>query len=423
MLRSTRRFILLAAPLLGLTAAILVLVALGATTRAEGGSAAMAASIPVVDLVPFATVDFTPTDIANSGVAGDDRLFVVERHGKIRIVTAAGTVKATPYLSITERVIGNPGYLGLLGLAFDPDYDNNGYFYVNYTHQATAGDLFSRISRFTVTADPDVADPDSELIILSVEQPPLPGGSENNGGDLAFGPDGFLYFGLGDGGGIGDPDAQAQDPLSLLGKMIRLDVSGVTSTTNYLIPSDNPFVGDPGTLDEIWALGLRNPWRFSFDSQTGDILLSDVGEATWEEINLQPAPSSGGENYGWRCYEGNEPFNLTGCGPINQFTFPIYVYDHNTPGCAVTGGFVYRGSLYPGLQGHYFFADHCFGWLRSLDMNQGGQEAIDQQFNEVLIVSFGEDINGELYAADMLNNRIYRLVGKAPIFLPAVFVP
>lgn len=422
-MKTTKRAAFSVLPLLGVITVIVVLVALSATRRAESSLSEANESSPRIDLVPFTTVDFTPTDIANSGLVGDDRLFVVERHGKIRIVMADGTLVATPFLSITERVIGNPGYLGMLGLVFDPDYGTNGNFYVNYTHETAGGEIYSRISRFTVTADPNVADPDSELVIFTVQQPDLPAGSENNGGDLSFGPDGYLYFGLGDGGGVGDPDDQAQNPMSYLGKMLRLDVSGVTSTTNYLIPPDNPFVGDPSTLDEIWALGLRNPWRFSFDSQTGDMLLADVGEAIWEEVNLQLAASSGGENYGWRCYEGNEPFNLSGCGPIGQYDFPIYVYNHATPGCAVTGGFVYRGAEFPRLQGHYFLADHCFGWIRSLDMNDGGQPAIEQQFSEVLIVTFGEDIHGELYAADLLNNTIFRLVEISPVYLPSVLGP
>ena len=371
--------------------------------------------VPDIALSPFATVDFSPTDITNSGVPGDDRLFVTLQDGRISLIESDGTVQATPFLSITDRVFGG-GQMGLLGLAFDPDYDSNGYFYVNYNYQDDAL-TFTRISRFSVSGDPDAADPNSEFIILTVGQP----GSDNNGGDLNFGPDGYLYIGLGDGEDDQDDDNRAQDPQEMLGKVLRIDISGTTSATNYLIPNDNPYVGDPGTLDEIWAIGLRNPWRFSFDSATGDLYLADVGHEAWEEINFQPVASPGGENYGWRCYEGNSEFNTAGCGPIGDYDFPVHTYNHNLPGCAVTGGFVYRGSDFPGMVGHYFFADYCFGRLWSLDVDDGHQLAVDESFSEVLFTTFGEDINGELYVGDSLNNRIYRVVETAESsYLPFV---
>jgi glucose/arabinose dehydrogenase len=303
-----------------------------------------------------------------------------------------------------------------LGLVFDPDYDSNGYFYVNYIYD-DGGDKYTRVSRFSVTADPDIADPDSEFVVFTIQQP----GPDNNGGDLNFGLDGYLYIGLGDGEDDMDDDNRAQDGQELLGKVLRIDVSGTTSTTNYLIPGDNPFVGDPNVLDEIWAIGVRNPWRISFDSATGDMYVADVGHENQEEVNFQPAASSGGENYGWRCYEGDAPFNTTGCGPAGDYDFPVFTYSHSLPGCAVTGGYVYRGSEFPNMAGHYFFADYCFGRLWSLDADNGHQLAVDESFAAVLFTTFGQDINGELYVADSLNNTIYRVVEAAEKnYLPVV---
>lgn len=393
----------------GLAAVVVALLQAGESRAAAGGD------VPNISLSPFATVDFSPTDIANSGVAGDERLFVTLQDGRIRIVESDGTVLAAPFLSITNQIAGG-GQQGLLGLVFDPDYQSNGYFYVNYTYD-DGGSVDTRVSRFSVTADPDVADPNSEIVILSIDQP----GTDNNGGDLNFGPDGYLYIAMGDGQDDGDVANRAQDGQELLGKVLRIDVSGTTSTTNYLIPGDNPFVGDPGVLDEIWAIGVRNPWRFSFDSATGDMYLADVGRENVEEVNFQLAASAGGENYGWRCYEGDAPFNTAGCGPMGSYDFPVYTYSHSLPGCAVTGGFVYRGSDFPSMDGHYFFADYCFGRIWSLDVDNGHQLAVDESFAEVLITSFGLDVNGELYMADSFNNIIYRVVEASEnSFLPFV---
>jgi glucose/arabinose dehydrogenase len=379
-------------------------------SRAAGGG-----DVPDIALSAFATVDFSPTDIANTGVAGDDRLFVTLQDGRISVVESDGTVVATPFLSITNQIAVG-GQMGLLGLVFDPDYDSNGYFYINYTYWDGAN-AHTRVSRFSVSGDPDVADAGSEFVIFTVQQP----GSDNNGGDLNFGPEGYLYIGLGDGFDDGDSANRAQDGQEYLGKILRIDVSGTTSTTNYLIPNDNPFVGNGGVLDEIWAIGVRNPWRFSFDSATGDLYIADVGRENEEEVNFQPAASAGGENYGWRCYEGDSPFNTAGCGPMGSFDFPVYTYSHSLPGCAVTGGFVYRGSEFPGMTGHYFFADYCFGRVWSLDVDNGHQLAVDESFSEVLFTSFGEDIDGELYVADSLNNTIYRVVEAAETsYLPFV---
>lgn len=361
-----------------------------------------------VSLVNVAGGFNQPTVITH---AEDGRLFIAEQPGHIRIITAAGDVLPDPFLDIQDRVETGFYEQGLLGLVFHPDYASNGYFFVYYTHSVDASNVESRISRFSVVpGEPDLADPNSEFIILAIPQPH----QNNNGGDLHFGPDGYLYAALGDGGAVGDPDDLAQDGSSLLGKIIRLDVDGVTVTTNYLIPPDNPFVGDPAVRDEIWALGLRNPWRFSFDRATGDLYISDVGLGLYEEINFQPAGSPGGENYGWRCYEGNQPHNLDGCGPSQDYTFPIHAYPHYQGsaflGCSVTGGFVYRGSWSPALIGHYIFGDYCSGnfWAISPD-GQSGWNLIALGQLLVNVSAFGEGSDGELYAAGHGNGNIYRL--------------
>jgi glucose/arabinose dehydrogenase len=369
-----------------------------------------------ISLIPFTTVPFSPVDIANSGLQDDARLFIVQQNGVIQVALPDGTIPASPFLDIRDRVNGG-SEMGLLGLVFDPDYRNNDFFFVNYTHIDGNDDIYTRISRFEVTADPELADPTSELIIYSVQQP----FSNHNAGDLNFGPDGYLYFGLGDGGSGGDPGNRAQNPQNPLGKMIRIDVTGTTSTTNYLIPQDNPYVDDPGILDEIWSLGLRNPWRFSFDRLTGDMYIADVGQNTWEEIDFQPSSTGGGENWGWRCYEGNATYNTSGCGPAGQYDFPIHVYNHSEPGCSVTGGYVYRGSQYPGLFGRYLFADYCFGQIWSLEFNGTWQLELLGSFNAELFTSFGENVSGEMYIASSSNNMIYRIVLPGDAFLPLLY--
>ena len=267
-----------------------------------------------IELVSFATGFSNPVAIEN---AGDTRLFVAEQDGLIRIVSSTGTVNATPFLNLTSLVNSSGNEQGLLGLAFHPDYSTNGYFFINYT----ASNGSTQISRFSVDGlNSDLGDPASEYQILNIPQPY----TNHNGGDLNFGPDGYLYIGTGDGGSGGDPGNRAQDPQELLGKMLRIDVD---SGSPYSIPITNPFVGDGSTLDEIWALGMRNPWRFTFDAQTGDMYIADVGQNIWEEIDMQPASSTGGENYGWRCYEASATFNLAGgCPSASELTFPVYEY-------------------------------------------------------------------------------------------------
>lgn len=352
-----------------------------------------------------------PVDIAN---AGDERLFVVEKAGFIRIIDGAGNRLPQPFLDIDARVNSIASERGLLGLAFHPDYQNNGYFYVNYTNN----DGDTRISRFSRSASgPNEADPNSELILLEVDQPY----SNHNAGDLNFGPDGYLYFGMGDGGLGGDPLNSGQTRLSLLGKMLRIDVD---NGNPYAIPPGNPFADDDFTADEIWALGLRNPWRFSFDRLTGDMWIADVGQDSWEEIDFQPASSTGGENYGWRCYEGFAPYNTNNCGPAGEYTPPIHAYaNSNSVGCSVTGGFVYRGEAFPALYGKYIYADYCSGRFWSLEPDgQGGwvnTELINTTNSE--FVTFGEDKSGELFVGGIGSGNIFRIkVNCAALPVPEI---
>ena len=342
-----------------------------------------------VALLNFASGLGGITDIKH---AGDERLFVVQQPGRIKILDLSGTVNPVNFLDITNKV-SSGGERGLLGLAFSPGYSNDGYFYVNYTN--TSGNTV--ISRFSVTqSNPNKADSLSEMILLTVNQP----FSNHNGGHIAFGPDGYLYIGMGDGGSGGDPQNNGQNPAALLGKMLRIDVSGGGA---YTVPADNPFVNTPGYEPEIWALGVRNPWRFSFDRITGDMWIADVGQGQWEEINFQPSSSGGGENWGWRCYEGNDPYNLTGCLGMANYDFPVHVYPHSgsNSGCSVTGGYVYRGAEYPSLFGRYFYADYCSGLLGSVnfDNNCNGNFTNTYYGNIANInpTTFGEDMYGNLY--------------------------
>lgn len=337
-----------------------------------------------------------PTDIAS---AGDARIFIVERSGRIRVVEADGEVLATPFLDIQAQVDSSTSERGLLGLVFHPNYSENGYFYVNYTD--AAGD--TQVSRFSVSAgNSNIADPDSEYSILQVSQP----ATNHNAGDLAFGPDGYLYVPLGDGGGGGDPDDRAQDGTQLLGKILRIDVN---QGDPYAIPGDNPFVGNADVLDEIWAMGFRNPWRLSFDRTSGDLYIADVGQSSREEVDFQPFDSDGGENYGWRCYEGTLEYNLSGCLDRSAYVFPVTEYSHDL-GCSIAGGFVYRGTNHPQLNGLYFFGDYCSGNLWTLAYEGPGDWVTDLVGDfGFRFTTFGEDNQGELYAADYSTGIIYRL--------------
>ncbi len=315
------------------------------------------------------------------------RLFIVEQTGTIRIVKD-GALLPTPFLDITAQVLAG-GEQGLLGLAFYPDYATTGRFVVHYSD--LAGD--TRLSVFQVSADPDVADPASEQIILTADQP-YP---NHNGGQVLFGPDGFLYLGLGDGGAAHDPEGRAQNLSELLGSILRLDVRAAAP---YAIPADNPFIGQAGALPEIWSYGLRNPWRFSFDRATSDLYIADVGQDQVEEVDVAPASGGNGRgaNYGWDILEGSRCLGGDQCNQPG-LTPPAFEYDHDQ-GCSISGGYVYRGTAIPDLQGLYFFGDFCEGWVRSFRYAAGA--AIELTDWPTLrpggaIHSFGEDAEGELY--------------------------
>lgn len=331
--------------------------------------------------------------------AGDDRLFVVERGGLIKILNSDGTVNPTPFLDISS-ITTSGGERGLLGLAFHPDYSNNGHFYVYYIN--LSGN--TQISRFTVSGDPDVADSSSELQMLSFTQP----FTNHNGGHLAFGPDGMLYIASGDGGSGGDPQNNSQTLSTLLGKILRLDVDAPAP----YIPADNPFIDNPSGLDEIWAYGVRNPWKFSFDSETGDLWIADVGQNAWEEINRTPGTEAG-LNFGWRCYEGNNPFNTNGCPPQSELTFPLAVYANASSRCSVTGGYVYRGDEFPAIQGLYFFADLCSNEIGTV--TQDGDLTFHGTFGASSITSFGVDNNQNLYVVAFGGGSIYKVIDNTPM--------
>ena len=340
--------------------------------------------------------------------AGDSRLFVVERRGVIKIINDDGSVNSTAYLDIDNLVADPTGAgdeRGLLGLAFHPDYQNNGFFYVNYVNNSNN----TVVARYSVSgSDADIADVSSAQVLLTIPQPFL----NHNGGDMAFGSDGYLYIATGDGGNGGDPGDRAQNLNTLLGKMLRIDVD---SGSPYSIPPDNPFAsdGNPNTLDEIWAYGLRNPWRFSFDSLNGDMWIGDVGQGTYEEINRVDFDEAG-VNYGWRCYEANSIFNATGCPSPNTMTFPVGVYSHNSSGifkCSITGGYRYRGSEFPNFAGLYFFADFCSDEIGTLEEDGSSWTmTFTSPFGNLGFVSFGEDVNGELYIVSINTGTIYKIV-------------
>ena len=320
-------------------------------------------------------------------VNGSGRLFVIEKAGRIRIIENDQLLE-TPFLDITDRVGSEGNEQGLLGLAFHPEYSENGRFFVNYTDRN--GDTV--LARFQVSSDPNLMDPNSEVPLLGIDQPYR----NHNGGGLAFGPDGYLYAGLGDGGSQGDPHENAENTNVLLGKILRLDVD---SAEPYAVPADNPFG------NEVWAYGLRNPWRFSFDRSTGDLYIGDVGASNWEEIDFLPAGSSGGANFGWDHREGAHDYE--GGGPEGMID-PVAEYSHPEGGCSVTGGYVYRGSM-PEWNGIYLYADYCTGMIWGLLQVDGGWQTQLLFDMQVTITSFGQDGSGELYLASD-NGGIYRFV-------------
>jgi glucose/arabinose dehydrogenase len=339
----------------------------------------------------------TPVDLA--APAGDDRLFVVEKAGRIRIIDD-GVVQSTPFLDITGPVDASAGERGLLGLAFDPNYAKNGRFYVNYTADAGGGD--SRIARYRVSGNPDVADPDSGSVLLTIDQPY----TNHNGGQVAIGPDGYLYASFGDGGSGGDPQGNGQNINSLLGSIVRIN-----RFTGEAAP-DNPFVGRSGA-DEIWAYGLRNPWRFDLDERTGDMFIADVGQGAWEEIDRIPA-GVGGLNFGWNEREGAHCY-LSNCETAGLID-PIVEYPHQADPCSgsITGGKVYRGNDLPQLRGHYFYTDYCKGGLHSFAFEDG--QVVEETNWSFLnppsrVLSFGTDGFGEMYL--LAGSSVYKFVSTA----------
>ncbi|MCH9649993.1 MAG: PQQ-dependent sugar dehydrogenase [Deltaproteobacteria bacterium] len=354
---------------------------------------------PLTAGAPVVMVDDVGGDLTGAialANAGDQRMFVIQQTGEIRIWDGSSTL-STPFLDLGGLLIPG-GEQGLLGLAFHPDYGQNGFFYVNYTD--TEGDTV--VARYSVSAgDPNVADSASAQAILAFDQT----FTNHNGGDLHFGPDGYLYISSGDGGG---PASNSQTLSNLLGKLLRIDVDNddfpADPDRNYAIPGDNPFVGVPSAMEEIWSLGLRNPWRISFDRQTGDLFIGDVGEGAWEEISFQPSTSTGGENYGWPCYEGPDPFDTTGCDPPGSYVFPIDSLPHDVPpnnNCSVIAGRSYRGQAYPALRGWFFYTDWCTGilWGARPDGTGGWETHNLLTLSGFTYTGFGEDNQGEIFIA------------------------
>jgi len=372
---------------------------------------AAGASAQPVTWVPYVTGLTRPLYV--TAPPGDTRrIFIVEQRGSggvagqayIRIFnTTTGTLNATPFLAVNG--LGTGSEQGLLGLAFDPNYDSNGYFYIDYV--ASPGNGVSHVDRYQVSAsNPDVANPSSVTPVLTLTQP----FTNHNGGWVAFGPDGYLYISFGDGGSQGDPNGNGQNTNTLFGKILRINVA----TLPYTIPSTNPFFGSGTQRQEIWAYGLRNPWRPCFDRQTGDLWIADVGQDAWEEVNFQARvvdPPYPARNYGWHCYEANSAYNLSGCAAPSTMVFPIYSYGHNTnPTCSgsITGGFVYRGCAMPDLRGTYFFADYCQGFVASFRYVNGQVTQYTARGSLSTVMSFGEDALGEIYICS--GSTVYKII-------------
>ena len=362
-----------------------------------------------VNTIDIASGFSSPVSVTNAG-DGSNRLFVVEQGGTIKVVENEIHLP-TAFLDVSSLVTSG-GEQGLLGLAFHPNYANNGFLYINYTD--TQGDTV--IDRFTVSANTNSVNFASRLQILTFDQPY----GSHNGGDLHFGPqDDYLYISTGDGGDAGE----AQNLNSLLGNILRINVDGddfpEDATKNYSIPKDNPYVNLPGA-DEIWVSGLRNPWRFSLDRQTGDLYIGDVGEDTWEEFNFVPATSLGGENFGWPCYEGTLVVSTNGCGSMNQYSFPYFAIEHTSGGgpCSAVGGFVYRGPTYSNLTGWYFHTDWCSGeFFVSRPTDGGGWEthSLGTLIGGFAVTGFGESESGELYIVAW--SALIQIVGVDEIFI------
>jgi glucose/arabinose dehydrogenase len=378
---------------------------LASISDACGSDAATAADSPD-GTVPVALEEVAsglsfPVDLtAPPGDTG--RLFITQKDGAIRIVKD-GSLLPTPFLDLTGRV-STGSEQGLFGLAFDPAYGTNGRFAVHYTDV----DGNTVVSLFRVADnDPDRADPASETVVLTAKQP----FANHNGGQILFGPDGMLYVGLGDGGSEGDPNGTGQSVSDLLGSILRVDVA---NGTGYTIPPDNPFVGRDDARPEVWSFGLRNPWRFTFDPANGDLYVADVGQNAWEEVDVVTAAAGAGRgaNFGWNPSEGQHCYASASCD-LSRYTLPVLEYSH-AEGCSISGGFVYRGAAIPALQGHYFYADYCQGWVRSFRL-QDGTAVESQQWPTLApggqVPGFGRDAAGELYVLSA-GGRVFRIVPK-----------
>lgn len=345
---------------------------------------------PQIKFTKIASGFIEPVQITNAQ-DGSNRLFVVEKGGTVKIISN-GSVLATPLLNISE-LVSNGLEQGLLGIAFPPNFKNKRYFYVDYTNRTGVGNTV--IARYPLTADSNVANSKSEIMILSIKQP----FTNHNGGQIAFGNDGFLYVGTGDGGGSGDPFDNAQNISSLLGKILRIDVE--SGKTPYSIPTGNPF------STEVWSYGLRNPWRFSFDRLTHELYIADVGQDNIEEVDVQPSGVPG-ENYGWKIMEGSTCFKSKKCAN-SGLVLPVTEYDHKSGDCSITGGYVYRGTQFPKLQGIYLYADFCSGKIRGLRKNGPRWESKVLINTPFKISSFGEDEEGNIYFCDFASGDIYKI--------------
>ena len=362
---------------------------------------------PQLKLVQWATNLSNPVEMVSPGPT-DKRLFIVEQRGLIRIADSVGALTTTPFLNLSTIVSATGSERGLLGMAFDPNYATNGYFYLNYTQQVPTGQHPTKIVRYTRSAtNPNLADPASDTLLLTVPQPY----TNHNGGNIQFGPDGYLYIGMGDGGSGGDPGNRAQNTHNLLGKMLRLDVHN----PNSLVPPTSPFALDTAYNPLIWDLGVRNPWRFTFDKLTGELWIADVGQNVWEEVNREPA-GSGGHNYGWRWYEGTHIYDTTMARSSVPFTMPGFQYPHGSyAGCSITGGYVYRGGLYRNLFGKYLTTDYCSGRIWALTPNATGtldSVSLGKFFTNTL-ASFAQDRYGELYLLGRNTGKIWKLTDSA----------
>ncbi|HSW66495.1 MAG TPA: PQQ-dependent sugar dehydrogenase [Bacillota bacterium] len=369
-------------------------------TISQTQSPATPLKTPVIKLVTAGSGFAAPTAIASPSQVSDSRLFIAEQAGVVRILDHSGKTEPTPFLDISSKVL-HSGEMGLLGIAFHPQFATNGYVYADYItkEQSTV------VARYT--AKNGVADPASEKILLKVAQPY----GNHKGGNIQFGPDGYLYIPFGDGGSGGDPENRAQDKLTYLGKILRIDVN---HGDPYSVPSDNPFAHEAGSKPEIWAYGVRNPWRISFDRLTGDLYIADVGQSKTEEVDFQKKGDKGGQNYGWRCFEGSGSYNSSGNCQGLQATPPVFEYAHTDGRCSITGGYVYRGSAEPALAGKYFYADYCGGQLYYAAQQTAGNWQTTQALGDTPnITTFGENSSGELFLANQQTGEILRVTDTA----------